>query len=128
MEENTVVEEERVEVEVEKEEEGVEVLGPMSCARFLMERSMGEQLEYELSASLLSLVRLLSWVEHSLSDVTDEEPLGGRIPQLSSRCPFLVSCFWLLWLLSSSSSKLLHVWGGRVGRESKPRFSLGGWL
>ncbi len=127
-----MVEEERVDVE-EKEEkvgEGVVVLGPVSCelARFLIERSMGEQLEFELSASLLSLVRLLSWVEHSLSDVTEEEPLGGRVPQLSSRCPFLVSCFWLLWLLRSSSSKLLHVCGGRDGRESKPRFSRDGWL
>lgn len=127
-----MVEEERVEVEEKEEQmgEGVVLLGPMSCvlARLLIERSIGEQLEFELSASLLSLVRLLSWVEHSLSDVTEEEPLGGRVPQLSSRCPFLVSCFWLLWLLSSSSSKLLHVWGGRVGRESKPRFSLGAWL
>lgn len=127
-----MVEEERVEVE-EKEEnvgEGVVVLGPASCVltRLLIERSMGEQLEFELSASLLSLGRLLSWVEHSLSDVTEEEPLGGRVPQLSSRCPFLVSCFWLLWLLSRRSSKLLHVWGGRVGRESKPLLSLGGWL
>lgn len=127
-----MVEEERVEVE-EKEEnvgEGVVILGPVSCVltRPLIERSMGEQLEFELSASLLSLGRLLSWVEHSLSDVTEEEPLGGRVPQLSSRCPFLVSCFWLLWLLSRSSSKLLHVWGGRAGRESKPLLSLGGWL
>lgn len=42
-----MVEEERVEVEEEKEEEGVLVLGPVSfaMARFLMERSMGEQLE-----------------------------------------------------------------------------------
>ena len=81
-----------------------------------------------LSASLLSLAMLLSWVEHSLSEVTEEEPLGGRRPQLSSRWPFLVSCFWLLWLLRSSSSKLLQVCGGRMGRESKARFSLGGWL
>lgn len=42
-----MVEEERVEVEEEKEEEGVVVLGPVSCvlARLLMERSMGEELE-----------------------------------------------------------------------------------
>lgn len=50
VEENTVVEEERVEVEEEEEEKvevGVVVLGPVLCvwARFLMERSMGEQLE-----------------------------------------------------------------------------------
>lgn len=45
-----MVEEERVEEEKEaeeKEEEGVVILGPVSCvlALFLMERSMGEQLE-----------------------------------------------------------------------------------
>lgn len=45
-----MVEEERVEVEEEKEEKeeaGMVVLGPVSCvlARLLMERSMGEQLE-----------------------------------------------------------------------------------
>ena len=49
MEENTVVEEDRVEVdeEEEKEEEGVVVFGPVCCvlARLLIERSMGEQLE-----------------------------------------------------------------------------------
>lgn len=46
VEEYTVVEEERVKVE-EAEEEEKEVLGPDSCilALFLMERSMGEQLE-----------------------------------------------------------------------------------
>lgn len=56
MEENTVIGEERV------EHGGVVVLGPLFCvmARLLMERSMGEQLEKGLSASLLSLVRLLS--------------------------------------------------------------------
>lgn len=83
-EENTVVEEE--EAAAVKEVEGVLVLGAASVlALLLMERSMGEQLEYELSASLLSLARLLSWVEHSLSDVTEEEPLSGKMPQLSSR-------------------------------------------
>lgn len=42
VEENTVVDEEKVVVE-----NGVIVLGPVSCilARLLMERSMGEQLE-----------------------------------------------------------------------------------
>ena len=50
MEEKTVVEEERGGEEKEaeeKEEEGVVGLGPVSCvlALFLMERSMGEQLE-----------------------------------------------------------------------------------
>lgn len=42
-----MVEEERVEMEEEKVEVGVVVLGPVSCviARLLMDRSMGEQLE-----------------------------------------------------------------------------------
>lgn len=42
-----MVAEERVEVEEEKVEEGVVILGPVSCvlARLLMDRSMGEQLE-----------------------------------------------------------------------------------
>lgn len=42
-----MVEEERVEWEEEKEEEGGVVLGPGSCVmtRLLMERSMGEHLE-----------------------------------------------------------------------------------
>lgn len=105
------------------------VSGALVLALLLIERSIGEQLEKEISASLqLSslLARLFSWTEHSLSEVTEEPRLAGRTPQSSSRCPFLVSCFWLLWLLRSSRSRLLQVWGGLVERESNPRFSLVG--
>lgn len=91
-------------------------------ARLFIERSMGEQLEM-LSASLLSLVRLYSWLEYSLSDCRDEGRL--RIPQSSSRCPFLVSRCWELWLLRRRSNRLLQFCGGRPCL-SKGRLSLGG--
>ena len=104
-EEKTVgAEEKTAEEEADVEEEvalGL-VSGALVLALLLIERSIGEQLEKEISASLqLSslLARLFSWTEHSLSEVTEEPRLVGRTPQSSSRCPFLVSCFWLLWLL-----------------------------
>ncbi|KAG9333346.1 hypothetical protein JZ751_012755 [Albula glossodonta] len=93
--------------EDEEEEEEQEDPGSGAATLLRMERSIGEQLEQELSASLLSLGRLVSGFEYSLSDSRGELRLGQA-------------------LRSSCGSRLLQFCGGRAPCLSKGRRSLNG--